>query len=244
MNGLLTAAGQGLTAGAAVVAGSTPLVSTSLFAQLLYLVCGGLLLSSVLMLWRRQLSALIGLLTVQGVLLGAMAALLGSQAGGSELYVVAAAVLVLKGGVLPRVLRRVLSDSGAARETQPLVNVPASLLAAALLTLLAYAVSRPLVELDPTPTTHAVPVGMAMVLLGFFMLTTRRRALSQVVGFLLLDNGIAATAFLVTAGVPVIVELAVSMDLLLVVLVLQVLAARLRAAFGDTDLDDLRQLRD
>ena len=73
---------------------------------------------------------------------------------------------------------------------------------------------------------------------------TRRRALSQVVGFLLLDNGIAATAFLVTAGVPVIVELAVSMDLLLVVLVLQVLTARLRAAFGDTDLDDLRQLRD
>ena len=74
--------------------------------------------------------------------------------------------------------------------------------------------SRPLVELDPTPTTHAVPVGIAMVLLGFFVLVTRRRALSQVVGFLLLDNGIAATAFLVTAGVPVIVELAVSMDLL------------------------------
>jgi hydrogenase-4 component E len=76
------------------------------------------------------------------------------------------------------------------------------------------------------------------------VLTTRRRALSQVVGFLLLDNGIAATAFLVTAGVPVIVELAVSMDLLLVVLILQVLTARLRAAFGDTDIDDLRQLRD
>lgn len=238
MNALLT------TAGPTVMDTSTALVSSSLFAQLLYLVCGGLLLSSVLMLWRRQLSALIGLLTVQGVLLGAMAALLGTQDGGAELYVVAAAVLVLKGGVLPTVLRRALADSGAARETQPLVNVPASLLAAALLTLLAYAVSRPLVELDPTPTTHAVPVGMAMVLLGFFMLTTRRRALSQVAGFLLLDNGIAATAFLVTAGVPVIVELAVSMDLLLVVLVLQVLTARLRAAFGDTDIDDLRQLKD
>lgn len=219
-------------------------MSAALYSQLLYLLCGGLLLSSVLMVWRRQLSALITLLTAQGVLLAGIAALLGTQDGGVELYVVAVGVLMLKAGVLPAVLRRVLADSGAARETQPLVNVPASLLAAALLTLLAYAVSRPLVELDPTPTTHAVPVGMAMVLLGFFILVTRRRALSQVAGFLLLDNGIAATAFLVTAGVPLIVELAVSMDLLLVVLVLQVLTVRLQAAFGDADLDELRELRD
>lgn len=219
-------------------------MSIALFSQLLYLLCGGLLLSSVLMLWRRQLSALVGLLAVQGVLLAGIAALLGTQDGGLELYLVALGVLLLKVGVLPTVLRRVLAHSGAARETQPLVNVPASLLAAALLTLLAYAVSRPLVELDPTPITRAAPVGIAMVLLGFFMLVTRRRALSQVAGFLLLDNGIAATAFLVTSGVPLIVELAVSMDLLLVVLVLQVLTVRLRAAFGDTDIGELRELKD
>jgi len=219
-------------------------VSAELFSQLLYLGCGGLLLSSVLMLWRRQLSALITLLTAQGVLLAGVATLLGTQDGGVELYAVAAGILLLKAGVLPTVLRRVLTDTRAARETQPLVNVPASLLAAAILTLVAYGVSQPLVELDPTPATHAAPVGIAMVLLGFFVLVTRRRALSQVVGFLLLDNGIAATAFLVTAGVPLIVELAVSMDLLLVVLILQVLTVRLHAAFGDVDIDELRGLRD
>lgn len=219
-------------------------MSTELFSQLLYLGCGGLLLSSVLMLWRRQLSALITLLAAQGVLLAGLAALLGIQGGGVELYAVAAGILLLKAGVLPAVLRRVLTDTQAARETQPLVNVPASLLAAAILTLVAYGVSQPLVDLDPTPATHAAPVGIAMVLLGFFVLVTRRRALSQVAGFLLLDNGIAATAFLVTAGVPLIVELAVSMDLLLVVLILQVLTVRLHAAFGDVDIDELRGLRD
>jgi hydrogenase-4 component E len=219
-------------------------VPIALYAQLLYVVCGGLLLSSVLMLWRRKLSALVRLLTTQGVLLAAMAALLAADGGGAELYAVALGLLVLKAGVLPGVLYRVIRDSGEARETQPLVNVPASLLAGSLLTLLAYAVSRPLVELDPTPTTQAVPVGISMVLLGFFVLVTRRRALSQVVGLLLLDNGIATTAFLVTAGVPGIVELAVSLDLLLVVLVLQVLTARLRAAFGGTDIDELRELSD
>ena len=79
---------------------------------------------------------------------------------------------------------------------------------------------------------------------GFVTQVTRRRALSQVVGFLLLDNGIAATAFLATAGVPLIVELGVSLDLLLVVLVLQVLTARMRLEFGHSDLDALRELHD
>lgn len=215
-----------------------------MYVQILDLICGGLLLSAVVMLWRRELAAIVRLLAVQGVLLAALAALLGAREGSGELYAVAAGVLVLKAVVLPGVLRRVLRDTGEAREAEPLVNTAASLLAAALLTLLAHAVSRPLVALAPSPATHALPVGLAMVFLGFFVLVTRRRALSQVVGFLLLDNGIAATAFLATAGVPLIVELGVSLDLLLVVLVLQVLTARMRLKFGHSDLDELRELRD
>jgi hydrogenase-4 component E len=219
-------------------------MSDSMFAQILDLVCGGLLLSAVVMLWRRELSAIVRLLVVQGVLLAALAALLGVREGSPELYVVALGVLVLKAGVLPAVLRRVLRDTGESREAEPLVNVTASLLAAALLTLVAYAVSTPLVALSPSAATRALPVGLAVVFLGFFVLVTRRRALSQVVGFLLLDNGITAVAFLATSGVPLVVELGVSLDLLLVVLVLQVIAARMRLTFGRTDLDEMRELRD
>lgn len=219
-------------------------MNDTLFVQVLDLVCGGLLLTAVLMLWRRELAAIVRLLVVQGVLLAALAALLGAREGSGELYAVAIGVLLLKAVVLPYVLRRVLHDSGEGREAEPLVNVTSSLLAAALLTLLAYAISRPLVALAPSAMTRALPVGLAVVLLGFFVLVTRRRALSQVVGFLLLDNGITATAFLATAGVPLVVELGVSLDILLVVLVLQVLAARMRTTFGRTDLDGLRELHD
>lgn len=215
-----------------------------MFVQILDLVCGGLLLSGVLMLWRRELVAIVRLLVVQGVLLAALAVLLGVREQSVELYLVAVGVLVLKAVVLPGVLHRVLRDSGDAREAEPLVNVTSSLLAAALLTLVAYAVSRPLVALAPSATTRALPVGLAVVFLGFFVLVTRRHALSQVVGFLLLDNGIAATAFLATSGVPLVVELGGSLDLLLLVLVLQVLAARMRLTFGRTDMDELQELRD
>ena len=208
------------------------------------LLCGGILLTAVLVLWRRELAAIVRLLALQGVLIAGLAALLGAVESSSELYLAAVGVLALKAVALPLVLRKVLADSGEARETEPLVNVTASLLAAALLTLLAYVVSQPLVALAPSAATRALPVGVAVVLLGFFVLVTRRRALSQVVGFLLLDNGITTTAFLATSGLPLVVELGVSLDVLLVVLVLQIVAARMRVTFGGTDLDELSELRD
>nr|WSY53461.1 hypothetical protein OG999_27265 [Streptomyces sp. NBC_00886] len=230
-------------------------MSGGLYTQLLDLACGAFLLAAVLVLWRSELAAIVRVFALQGVVLAAIVVLLGAHEERWDLVGVGIGIGVLRAGVLPYLIRRALaaltkgrrgySDGGPeTRETQPLVNVAASLLTAALLTLLAYAVARPLTELNPTPATRALPVGLAVVLIGFFVLVTRRRALAQVVGFLLLDNGITATAFLATSGVPLIVELGVSFDVLLAVLVLQILTARVREAFGTTDIDDLRELHD
>ncbi|WP_236794994.1 hypothetical protein [Amycolatopsis sp. GM8] len=213
--------------------------------QLLDLACGALLLTAVLILWRRELAVIIRVFALQGVALAALVAVLAAGEGAPELWGVAAGILVLRAGVLPWLLRRALARGGAAaRETRPLVNVAASLLTAAVLTLLAYAVSPPLVALAPSPATQAIPVGMTVVLIGFFVLVTRRRALSQLVGFLLLDNGITAVGFLTTTSVGLLVEAGISLDVLLAVLVLQILTTRIRETFGDTDLDELRELHD
>jgi hydrogenase-4 component E len=226
-------------------------MSTGLYTQLLDLAAGAFLLAAVIVLWRRELAAIVRVFALQGVALSVIAVLLGAHEERWDLVGVGIGIGVLRAGVLPYLMRRALAAltadrvrSEEVRETQPLVNVAASLLTAALLTLLAYAVARPLTELNPTPATRALPVGLAAVLIGFFVLVTRRRALAQVVGFLLLDNGITATAFLATSGVPLIVELGVSFDVLLAVLVLQILTTRMRAAFGTTDIDDLRELHD
>jgi hydrogenase-4 component E len=212
--------------------------------QLLNLACGLFLLAAIGVLWRRELSALIALLTVQGVALTGIAVLLAVDHRSMEAAAVAVGVGLLKAGLLPWLLRRVLAEVPGARETAPLVNVSASMLAAAALVLLAYAAARPLVDLAPATSARAAPVGIAVVLIGFFLAATRRRAISQIIGVLLIDNGIAAVAFLATGGVPLVVELGVSADLLLAVLVLQVLTTRLHVAFGDTDLDELRELHD
>jgi hydrogenase-4 component E len=220
-------------------------MNETLYVQLLDLACGGLLLTAVLVLWRRELSVIIRVFAIQGVALAALVGVLAAHEGSTELWVVAAGILVLRAGVLPYLLRRALASAGEARrETRPLVNVSASLLVAAALTLLAYAACQPLVNLAPSPASQAIPIGVTVVLIGFFVLVTRRRALSQLVGFLLMDNGITAVGFLTTAGIGLIVEIGVSLDVLLALLVLQILTVRMRETFGDTDLDELRELHD
>jgi hydrogenase-4 component E len=219
-------------------------MTDTLFVQLLDLAAGLALVCAFVALWRRGLVPIVRALAVQGVAVAGVALLLGIHEDDLELVAVAVLVLSLKAVVIPGVLLRIIGESAERRETEPLVNVPASLLAAAALTMLAYAVTRDLVSLDSAPQVQAIPIGVAILLIGFFALVSRRNAVTQIVGFLLLDNGIALVAFLATAGLPVIIELGVSLDLLLAVLVLQVLAARMRTKFGALDLDRLQELRD
>jgi hydrogenase-4 component E len=217
------------------------------YVQSLDLACGALLMTAVAIVWRRRLTAIIRTFAVQGTALAALAAVLAVHARDARLGAVAAGLLALRAVALPWLLRRALASSGTGageRETHPQVNVTASLLAVAALTLVAYAVSRPLTALDPSPAADAIPVGIAVTLAGFFVLVTRRRAVSQLAGFLLMDNGITATGLLTTASAGLLIEAGVSLDVLLAVVVLRVLAGRMRDAFGGTDLDDLRELRD
>jgi hydrogenase-4 component E len=216
----------------------------SAYASALDFAVGALLLFAVLAVWRRQLASLVRLLAAQGAAVAAIAITLGVHHGDPSLTTVGIAVLCLRAGVLPWLVGRLVPGEKPPRESEPLLNTTASLLVAVTLTGLAYAVTKPLVTLDGSVATQASPAALAVVLIGLFIAVSRRRAISQIAGFLVLDNGIAALAFLTTAGLPLIVELGAATDVLLAVLILQVLTGRMRVKFGTTDLDELRELRD
>lgn len=219
-------------------------MSEALFSQLLATSTGLLLVTAVLQVWRHSLSASVRVLAVQGAALAALVAVLGIERGDVEVLVVAVLVLAMKAVAIPWALSRTAAATGAVREQTPLVNPTAALLAATALTVLAYVVSLPIVAVLDGPAASAVPVGLALVLIGFLVLLTRRSALAQLIGFVVLDNGIATTAFLTSGGVPLVVELGVTLDVLLVVLILRVLTSRLQSAHGRIDLDELTELRD
>jgi hydrogenase-4 component E len=215
------------------------------FAVMIDFAAGGLTLAAVLIVWSRDLKSIVRLLAWQGIALAVIPIVRGINENDAALVWVGAAVLALRAIALPLLLARALAaEPQAQREATPLVNTATSLLITAVLTVVAFAITRPVVDLEPTATTNAVPAALAVVLTALFVMTTRRHAVSQAAGFLMLDNGIAATAFLLTAGVPLIVELGASLDVLFAVIVIGVLTGRLRRTFGGADLDLLQELRD
>ena len=215
------------------------------FAILIDFAAGGLVLAAVMVVWRRDLRAIVRLLAWQGLALAAIPVVRGLHDDDLALVAVGLAVLVLRAGVLPWLLARALAaEEQTQREATPLVNTATSLLVTGALTVVAFAITRPLVDLEPDPVINAVAAAFAVILIALFVMATRRHAVSQAAGFLMLDNGIAASAFLLTAGVPMIVELGASLDVLFAVIVIGVLTGRLRRAFGVADLDQLRELRD
>lgn len=219
-------------------------MSPSSYASALELAAAVALLCAVVTLWRRSLAAIVRVLAVQGLALASVAIVIGIHQHDAGLVVVALLVLTAKAVVVPGLIIHVVRQDPGSRETDPLVNVPASLVAAGVLTFLAFAASRSVTSLVPTPAGRLIPMGLAAMLIGFFALVTRRKAVSQIVGILLVDNGVALVAFLATAGVPLIVELGASLDVLLVVVVLRVLATQLRSRLGAFDLDQLTELHD
>lgn len=214
------------------------------YVDALGLAAGAVLVCGVVTLWRSDLRAIVSVIALQGVALGVVAGALGIHGHDAGLCVVAGLVLCAKGFVIPSLLRQLVRRGSASSEIPPLVNVSASLVAASLLTIVAFLASGKIVALYSTPATRLAPIGLATVLIGFFALVTRRRPVSQIIGVLLVDNGIALIAFLLTAGFPLLVELGASLDVLLVIVVLRVLASTIHSALGPIELDHLRELHD
>ena len=112
-----------------------------------------------------------------------------------------------------------------------------------LLVLLAYVIARPLVLVSDLPTRGGLPLAMGLVFVGLFVVITRKNALAQIVGFLVMENGIALLAVLATFGIPIIVELGVFLDVLMGFLVMQVFVYHIHSTFESIDVDQLNELK-
>ena len=213
------------------------------FSQLAMLGASAVLMTGLAMLWRRGTAAHIGAFTAQSVLLAATSALVGYFGHVPALYVVAALFLLIKGVAIPRLLRAMERRFQGPREIAPYVNTATSLIVGAVLVLMAYVVTRPLVAVSQLPTRAAMPLAMGLVFISLFVLVSRRQALTQVIGFLMLENSIALLALLGAYGVPLVVELGVFLDALMGFLVMQIAVYQIHDTFDSIDVERLRELR-
>ena len=213
------------------------------FARLCVLGSSLALIFGLILLWRRGVRAYIAAFRWQSIVLAGVTALVGYFGPEPELYWVAALLFGLKGLAIPWLLRRMEKRFRSERELQPYVNTATSLLISSLLVLFGYALTQPLVAVSRLPTRAGMPLAMGLVLVSLFVMISRKKALTQVVGFLMLENGIALLAVLGTYGIPLIAELGVFLDALMGFLVMQIFVYRIHETFQSLDVEQLRQLR-
>ena len=207
---------------------------------------GLILIAAFAMVATRQVQGVVRFFVIQSLLLTASCFLLGYSRNSVHLWALGGITIVAKVAVIPWVLRRLLpGEFYERREISQNVNIPASLLAALLLAIVAEFLVGPLVSAAHDPVIRVnVPIGLAGVLIGSWSLVTRREALPQLVGILAMENGAFLAGIAIAGELPIIAELAVAIDVILIAAVVGLLTRSIGKEFGTTEAAALAELKE
>jgi hydrogenase-4 component E len=220
------------------------MAGTPLDLQILNTLAAILLLLSFSMLAQRRIVTLVNLLATQGAILCLATVLLAWRTGENHLYLSAALTLALKVILLPWLLHRLIRRLDVYWDTETMINAPSTMLIGLLVVIFAFGLAQPIAALASTATRSTIGIAIAVILLSFLTMITRRKAMSQVVGFLSMENGLFFGAMSTTYGMPMVVELGVALDVLVAMLVLGVFFFQIREQFDSLDLHHLETLRE
>ena len=207
-----------------------------------HLLAGSIVLVSLMLLYQDRLFALLNVFALQAVVLALSVSWQAYIQDAPELYLTATIALVVKAIVIPFALHRMIRRLGIHREVETALNIGPTMLAGLALVALAIMVVHR-VTLDASMISREdVAFALSVVLLGLLMMVTRRNAVSQVVGFMSLENGLilAATG---ARGMPFVVEISVAFSVLVAFIVIGVFLFRIRERFDTVDLQALDDFR-
>ena len=216
--------------------------SLSLYEQAIMMMAALVLFSSFALLAQTRMLSMIHVFAWQGVLLSATTALVALVSGQHHLYTSALLTLALKAMLIPWILHRLIIRLGIQSEVESLMRPAMVLLAGASLVVFSYWVALPIVQISTLITRNTIAVSMAIVLLGMLMIITRSKAVSQVVGFMAMENGLFFAAVVSTYGMPMVVELGIAFDVLVAAILFGVFFFQIRASIDSLDIDRLNRL--
>lgn len=202
-----------------------------------------ILATSFLIVGGRRVDTAIRVIIMQGVLLTAATVTLGLVTGGHEVYFAALLTLIVKAGIIPYVLHWVQGRVQTDRETKSFVNIKMSLVICSALVVLAAAVTGRVLGDAPVLTATALPTAVSMMLIGLFIMVSRKLAVMQILGLLVMENGIYLAGIGTATGLPLVVELGIFLDFLVGVLIMGILTFRINQTFDHVDTDNLKNLR-
>jgi hydrogenase-4 component E len=215
--------------------------------DILLLLSSLILLSCFILIANKRIKAYIRTFQVQSLLIALAALYLGVQnwsrgEGFSEL-VVCLLVVLLKVFFIPWQLRKIANRIEYKVEKDFFYNIPLLTMASGGIVVLVYFALNTIDGLNTWPQNIYLVNSLSVILIGFFFMIARKRAIGQIVGFLVIENGLFVTAMFSTQGMPLVVELGISIDLLTAVLILGIMVFKLDEHFETTDVDHLKNLK-
>ncbi len=210
------------------------------------ILAAAILVTSILIVSSRSLAFYVRLFAIQSFLLGMVALLV--VVGYKEVHILIAAILTIavKAIAIPRALTKVIDKIRVHKEVEFSVNITTSLLICGLLVVLADFVGRPILEGYPPgviPVSRVLPISIAVMMIGLFIMSARKQAITQIVGLLTMENGIFLSGLAITYGMPLIVEVGIFFDILVAALLLGIFVFRINETFESINTDVLRRLR-
>ena len=214
-----------------------------LSSQLINLLAALLLLLAFSMLTQRRIQSLVNLFAVQGFVLALSTLVVGYSTHQPHLYLSAGVTFALKVLLLPWYLHWLIRRLNVQRDIESVINIPVQMLIG-ILVIFAFNLAAPISQLSGTITKSTLGIAIASILLSFLMMISRRKAVSQVVGFLAMENGLFFAATATTYGMPMVVELGILFDVLVATLVFGVFFFHIRETFESLDIHHLEKLKE
>ena len=218
--------------------------SLPLWSQLINLFAALLLLLAFAMLTQRRVLSLIRLFAAQGFVLALSTIVVGYATSQADLFVSAGVTFGLKVVLLPWFLHWLIRKLNVQWDIEAVINIPVQMLLGIVLVIFAFNLAAPISEIAGTITKSTLGIATACILLSFLMMITRRKAVSQVIGFLAMENGLFFAATSATYGMPMVVELGILFDVLVGALVFGVFFFHIRETFESLDIHHLEKLKE
>ncbi len=215
-----------------------------LILQFVNLLASILLLVVFAMLAQRRILSLINLFAWQGGILALSTFVVAYSTRQHHLYYSAGLTLVLKVLLLPWLLHRLIRKLQIRQEVETLINIPTTMLVGIGLVIFSFNLAAPIAELAQGITRGLIGIALASVLLSLLMMMTRRKAITQVVAFLSLENSLFFAATSATQGMPLVVEFGIALDVLVATFIFGIFFFQIRETFDSLDISHMEKLKD
>ena len=203
-----------------------------------------MLLLSLLAMAAATMGQLLKAFALQSLFLTILALIMAFSEGEGELLIMACITFGVKVVLIPWFLRYTTDHIKTGRGVDSSIGIPSSLILCAVLIMVAYFVTAPILDSFDTLTRNCLAISLSIVFIGLFMMVTRKRAMTEAIGLLIMENGLFLGILSISHGMPLLIELGIFFDVLMISVIIGIFAFRISRTFNSLDTSFMRRLKD